>query len=211
MWWVSRPPAIAAALLVIVIVFGALTVLRGLPPGLAVVDLGSALMVLALMLAALVVASSRRDNPALPDQLSFRCSYARLALWTLATVFIVLTSGILVADDGSIARCLIWPLYGGRLALGDLRGWLQIARRLIAGVAGILVVAVVVQAWRTPQRQAGIRRIATAVSISFLFEILLGVLILTFGPTTLLLVVYVATTTALWGLLVILVVSAGYT
>ncbi|MGD9144175.1 MAG: protoheme IX farnesyltransferase, partial [Anaerolineae bacterium] len=57
--WVSRPPVIAVALLLAVIIFGAMVVLRGLEPGLAALDLGSALGVLALMLTATVVAFVR--------------------------------------------------------------------------------------------------------------------------------------------------------
>ena len=207
--WVSRPQMLAVGLLLVVSVFGAFAVLRGLPPGLAAIDLGSALMVLALVLVATVVAFSRRDNPALPDRLSFRSSYARLALWTLATVFVVLVSGVLVAESGSMVRCLGWPLYSGRLVPGDLRAWLQMARGLIAGVASILVVAVVIQAWRTLHNHPGVQRVATATGVAALLETLVGALILARSATTLLLVVYVAAAAALWGLLVILVVLAG--
>jgi cytochrome c oxidase assembly protein subunit 15 len=208
-WWVSRPPVLAVVLLLAVSVFGAFAVLRGLPPGLAAIDLGSALMVLAFMLVATVVAFYRRGNSAPPDRLSFRGSYARLALWALATAFIVLVSGVLVAESGSMVRCLGWPLYSGRLPPDDPRRWLQIARRLIAGLASISIVAVVVQAWRTQNRHAGIRRVAAATGVAALLEILVGALILVRGSTTLLLVVYVAAAAALWGLLVILVVLAG--
>jgi heme A synthase len=207
--WVSRPLVIAVGLLLVVSMFGALAVLRGLPPGLAAVDLGSALMVLALVLAATVVAFSRHDDPALPGQLSFHSSYARLTLWALATVFIVLVSGVLVAESGSMVRCLGWPLYSGRLAPDDLRRWLQMARGLIAGVASILVVAAVIQAWRTQQNHPEVRRIATATGVAALIETLVGALLLVHGPTTPLLVVYTAAAAALWGLLVILVVLAG--
>ncbi len=207
--WVSRPPAIAVAFLFAVIVFGAFAVLRGLSPGIAAVDLGLALLVLALMLTASVVAFSRHDNPALPDRLSFRSSFARLTLWTLVAVFIVLVSGVLVADSGSIVRCLGWPLYSGRLVPVDLHGWLQMGRHLIAGVASVLVVAVVVQAWRTQRRQAAILRAATVVGVLFLTETIVGALMLTGGFTVFLLVIYVATAAALWALLVVLVVLAG--
>jgi cytochrome c oxidase assembly protein subunit 15 len=207
--WVSRPPAIAVAFLFAVIVFGAFAVLRGLPPVIAAVDLGLALMVLALMLTASVVAFSRHDNPALPDRLSFRSSFAKLTLWTLVAVFVVLVSGVLVAHSGSIVRCLGWPLYSGRLVPVDLHGWLQMARGLIAGVATILVVAVVVQAWRTQRRQAAILHAATVVGVLFLAETMVGALMLTRGFTVFLLVIYVATAAALWALLVVLAVLAG--
>ena len=40
--WISRPPAVAIVFLIAVIVFGAFAVLTGLPPAVAVLDLGSA-------------------------------------------------------------------------------------------------------------------------------------------------------------------------
>ncbi|HSR30112.1 MAG TPA: COX15/CtaA family protein, partial [Anaerolineae bacterium] len=90
--WVSWPPVIAVAFLVAVIVLGAMVVLRGLAPGLAALDLGSALLVLALMVSATVVAFARRSKPDLSDRLFFHSVTAKLTLWTLVTVFLVLVS-----------------------------------------------------------------------------------------------------------------------
>src|SRR5512137_1946521 len=55
-WWLSRPPVIAVALVLAVVVFGAFAVLTGLPPLVAAVDVGCALTVLALVLTTSVVA-----------------------------------------------------------------------------------------------------------------------------------------------------------
>ena len=207
--WISWPPAIAVPLLLAVSVFGALAVLRGLSPGAAALDLGSALTVQVLMVTATVVAFARHDEPDLPDRLSFRSSFAKLALATLVAVFVVLVSGVLVAESGSMVRCLGWPLYDGRLAPVDLRGWLEVARRWIAGGVGVLVVALVVQAWRTQRERAGIQRGAWALAIAFLVEAAVGALLVTQGLTVFLLVTYVAAAAAVWALLIALTVSAG--
>jgi cytochrome c oxidase assembly protein subunit 15 len=208
-WWVSRPAMLAVVFLLAVVVFGALAVLRGLAPGVAAVDLGSALMVLALVLTASVMAFSRRANPALPDRLSFRGPFAKLTLGTLIGMFIVLVSGVLVAESGSIVRCLGWPLYSGRLAAVDLRSGLQIARQLIAGVVSVSIITVVVQAWRTQRGQTAILRVATAVGILFLAEMTVGVFMLTRGSTLFLLATYAAMTVAMWSLSAVLTVLAG--
>ncbi len=207
--WVSWPPVIAIAFLVAVSVFGALAVLRGLSPGLAAIDLGSALMVLTLMLTATVVAFYHHDHPALPDRLSLRSSFARLSIGTLVMVFVVLVSGVLVADAGSITRCLGWSLYGGGWVPVDLHDGLQMARRLVAGLASILAVAVVVQAWRTQRTQAAILSAATVMGILFLVETTVGALMAMRGFSVTLLVIYVATAAAVWASLVVLVVLAG--
>ena len=207
--WVSRPPIFAVALTFAVIVFGAFAVLTGLPPAVAVLDLGSALIVLALMLTATVVAFARRDNPALPDALSFRDPFAKLTLWTVGAVFFVLVSAVLVATSGSSARCLGFPLFNEPLVLNDLRGWLLLARRVIAVAGAVLIVAVAFQAWRTQRAQPAIVRAASLVGILFLAEATIGVLMLTGGFARFLLVAYVTAAAALWAMLVVLVVLAG--
>lgn len=204
--WVSWPPLIAVVLLLAVIIFGALVVLRGLGPGLAALDLGSALGVLALMLTASVVAFARHQNPALPDQLVFRTTFARLAVWTLVAVFAVLVSGVLVAADGSPVRCLSWPLFGRPLALDGARGWFQLARQVLGAGASILVLGVVVQAWRS---RGAIQRTAIGLGVLFAIEIVAGALLLVYGPAISLQVIQVAAAAAFWALLVVLVVLAG--
>ena len=98
------------------------------------------------------------------------------------------------------------PLYGVPPELVDARGWLQLARRLLAGGASIAVVAVVVQAWR---RQVALRRSAMVMGTLFLAEILVGALMLVGAPSLFLQVVYVSLAAAFWTSLVVLVVLAG--
>jgi heme a synthase len=207
--WVSRPPMIAIVFLIAVVIFGAFAVLTGLPAGVALLDIGSALIVLALMITATVMAVARRANPALPDQLAFRTFFARLTLWTVGAVFLVLVSAVLVSENGSLTRCLGWPLYNESMTLGDLRGWLQLARRVIAGVATIQILAIVIQAWRTQHHNNWIRRTATMVGVFFLLEITVGVMMLAGGFAIFLLVMYVAFATALWTSLIVLGVLTG--
>jgi cytochrome c oxidase assembly protein subunit 15 len=202
---VSRPPVIAIPFLLAVVVFGALAVLRGLPRGLAAVDLGSALIVLALMVAATAAAAARRANPDLPDRLSIRD--AGLALGALGATFVVLVSGVLVAGKGSLTRCLGWPM--ARIMPNDLPGWPQAARPLVAGVASVLILALVVNAWRTQRRSAAYRAVATAAGVVLLVEVVAGALMLTAGFAIPLLVISVAAAAALWSLLAVLVVWSG--
>ncbi|HLO31806.1 MAG TPA: COX15/CtaA family protein [Anaerolineales bacterium] len=207
--WVSRPPVIAIALTCAVIVFGAFAVLTGLPPALAAVDLGSALIVLALMVTATVVAFARRNDSALVSPALLRGSFVKLTLWAAGGVFFVLVSGVLVAKSGSLVRCLGWPLYNELPILSDLRGWLLLGRYLIAGGSVILIAGIVIQAWRTQRWQSGIRQAASLVGVLLLLEAAIGIFMLTHGFAPLLLVAYVAVAAALWAMLVVLVVIAG--
>jgi cytochrome c oxidase assembly protein subunit 15 len=200
----SRPPLIAIPFLLAVVAFGAVAVLRGLPRGWAAVDLGSALIVLALMVAATTAAFARRAHPSLPDRLSFR--EARLALAALAATFVALVSGVLVAGSGSLTRCLGWPLL--HITPNDLPDWPQAARLLVVVLASFLILAVVVGAWRSRPPRA-YRVIATAAGTLLLVEIaakeMMGVAGYSIAP----LAVSVAAAAALCGLLVVLVVWSG--
>ena len=118
--WVSWPSMLAVVLVLVVSAFGAAAVLHGLPPGLAAVDLGSALIVLALVLTATVVAFAYRADPSLAGGLSGRHAFARLTFWTLGAIYLVLVSGVLVAGKGSLTRCLGWPMW--RAVGGGLTG-----------------------------------------------------------------------------------------
>jgi heme A synthase len=204
--WVASPPLIAVFLLLGVSAFGAMVVLRGLGPGLAALDLGSALAALALMVTATIAAFSRHKSPALPDWLSFHSPFARLALWTVVAVFVVLVSGVLVAASGSPARCLGWPLYTGEWPVAEGRQWLQLARRLLAGASGFLLIAVVVHGWRRP---GAIRVTAIVVGACFVIEVLLGLLMALYDSPVLLQVAHATVAATLWASLVALVVLAG--
>ena len=210
-WWLSRPPALAVALVLAVVVFGAFAVLTGLPPIVAAVDVGCALTVLALVLTTWTVARARRADPALPERVTFRAPFARLTLSALTAVFFVLVSGTLVADVGSIARCVGWPLYGAVAGAAEVGGILPPVRRALGIIAAVLIVAVAIQAWRLYRRNAAILCGAAALAIAFLVEATIGALMAANGFTLLYGVGYVAAAAGVWALLVVLSVLAATT
>ena len=103
--WISRPLLAATSLTFAVIVFGALVVLRGLPLWAATLDLGSALLVLALMVTAATITVTHRNNPALADRLAFNRPLSRLAKWAAGLTYVTLISSIAAAEPGTIERC----------------------------------------------------------------------------------------------------------
>jgi heme A synthase len=74
---------------------------------------------------------------------------------------------------------------------------------------GILVIAVVVLAWRIPRQLAAVRRAAALVGGLFGVQLVVGGLVLLSGFNIILLLCYTASAAALWSLLVVLVVLAG--
>jgi cytochrome c oxidase assembly protein subunit 15 len=200
--WISLPPVIALFFLLVVVVLGATVVLRGLGPGLAAVDLGSALIVLALVLVP-PVASSVNE----PD-LGFDGGYVRLVAAGVIGTWLVLVSAVLVADSGSVERCLGWPVASGRMLRGDIGGSLQLGRFVVGGVVAVLIVAVAVQTWRVRRERPGLTTLAKGIGVVMLLEALIGsVLIL--GDSLWLRASYALLATALWSLLVMLATRVG--
>ncbi len=207
--WVSWPPVLAVVLLIAVVAFGAIAVLRGLPPWAAALDLGLALIVLALMLTSTIVAFSRHDNPRLADRLSFSSAVVRLALVAAAGIFAVFVGGVLVADEGSTVRCLgCLGVRPGPEADGFGR-WLQFGRDTISGVAAVSIAVLLIVTWRTERSDAPVRRSAIAAAVLGFALIAVGALVMMGGATIPLLVASVTTAVAFWVSLVALVVFGG--
>ncbi len=208
MRWVSRPPLLAVVLLVAVVAFGAIAVLRGLPPWAAAIDLGSALIVLALMLMATLMACVPSDR--LPNvRLSFDGGFVKLALAAAAAMFALFVGGVLAGDGVTTVRCL--GCLGARppaTAGGFVRA-VQSGRDVVAVVAAVAIGALAVLAWLGGRSAAAARRPATIAGALAAAAIALGVVVRVGGPSVPLLVGSVAVAVALWMSLVAVVVLAA--
>ncbi len=206
--WISRAPILAVALFAAVAVFGAFAVLTGLPPILAAVDLGSALMALALLLAAAETARLANARGVRPGGLRIAGPVGTAAAATAVAVFFVLVLGVLVAEPGSIVRCLGWPLYAGGEAVAATRaGLLQPVRLGLSGLAVAGVVLLPVLAWRAGPEHRGAAWKATAAAGLLALELLLGLRLAAGGAGSAWLVTYVALAAAIWTQLIVLLVD----
>lgn len=141
--------------------FGMVIVLFSLPMLLGLIDVAAALVALCLISWAAV---------RLPDP----HPATGLARWGWATVAVVIVMhllGIAVAVPGSFVRCLGWPIW--RIVEADREPGLQWFRLGVGALAAILLVIVLVLAWRRP----GLRRLATVLAAVWLAELVMGQLI----------------------------------
>jgi cytochrome c oxidase assembly protein subunit 15 len=207
--WIVFPPLAAGLLLVEVSYFGAMVVLHGITPGWAAVDVGSALLAVALMVTAAMVAHSHKSQSTLPDRLSFRTPLARLVLATLIIVYGVLVSGVLVAGKNSITACLGWPIYSPQLYQVDLPGAGNLLRLILSVIGIFLIVTMFVQIWHNRRERPVVFCTARWLLAAFLLESLVQALLLMLGFEIYLLVAYTVIAAIFWGLLVALGVSAG--
>src|SRR3990172_8970502 len=141
--WIMVPPVLTIPLVIAVSYFGAMVVLHGISPGWAAVDLGSALLVVLLIVAAAVFADAHRRDPDLPDRIKFSSPYTRLVLTTLIVVYGVLVTGVLVAGQNSFTSCLGWPVYSTTLYQIDTLDAGNILRQSFSLIGIILIIMVV--------------------------------------------------------------------
>ncbi len=207
--WIFIPAIGAIVCLAVVVFFGALVILTGLPRGWAAADLGTALMALALMVTAASGVSDRFRSPDEDLRPSMTSGVARLALVTTSTVYAVLVSGVLVSRPGALMRCLNWP---GVVGLGrpeDLFGWLYLIRFAIGVLASALIIALVVQVWRTQRHRPQLVRDATIAGVLLVTATAVGVLMPTPDQGILMPALSMAAAAALWAVLVAVVMRAG--
>lgn len=208
--WVSIPSALSILLLVAVSYFGAKTVLTGLSRLEAALDLGSALTTLALMITAASAAKRKRSHPETQIRFTLKNPFTRLVFWTTIAAFLLLVSAVLVAESGSMERCLGWPLFSAQMISAGTLGTLQVARRIFALVTAALVLAVLVQAWRKQQGSGKAALSARYLAGALGIELIAGALMVAAGISLFLQVVYVVMAAAIWALLVIMTLQAGF-
>jgi heme A synthase len=207
--WVFYPTIGAIVCLAVVVFFGALVILTGLPRFWAAVDLGTALMALALIVTAASGVSARVRSPIRDLRPSWTNGFAGLALATTATVYTVLVGGVLVSRPGALMRCLNWP---GVVGLGkpeDLFGWMYLARFALGVLASVLIAVLVVQAWKTQPKNPRLVRDATIAGVLLAIATAIGLLMPTPDYGIVMPALSMATAAALWAVLVAIVMRGG--
>lgn len=207
--WILAPVFGSITCLFVVVVFGALVILKGLSRGWAAVDLATALMALALMVVSASGVFARFRSPRCELRPSMKSGFARLAFVTAATVYLVLVSGVLVSRPGALMRCLNWPGIFGLSQPEDLFGWFYLARFAGGVVASCLILALVVQAWRSQKDRPGLVRVTTVAGVLLLAGTVVGALMPTPDNGVIMPALSMAVAAALWAVLVAVVVKSG--
>ena len=205
-----NPAIVAAVLLVVQVLLGAVTVKLVLPPWVVITHFANAM----LLLAALLVVALRA-SPGAPDRLGRgeRHEAHGLVLATAALGFVVVLFGAQVANFDAGLLCLGFPLCNGSALPpeGDLAVLHWSHRALAFGfvlLAGVLV-------WRLSRvpdgASAGVRRWATAVLVVTVLQLgVAAAMILHLLPTGLR-ALHLLVGTAIWAGLVVLLFHSART
>lgn len=166
-------------------------------------------LALALLTMALVTAAAVVGNFTLKTVMANipRSGYSRLAWLTMLAIFIVMLSGAWLTSAGTANACESWPLCSGGLPATQA-GWLAFGHRVLTLLAGILVAALSILAWRKHYRQPVLLTSATAVGLLFAGQVLISALKVERDYPIDLVGLHAAATAALWAALMVTVTAA---
>lgn len=154
------------------IVLGGMTVLNDLSSGLVTAHLALATFLLAtLATLAYVSFDLRAPERAKPDAASFR----NLAVVAALAVFGLMLSGSYVSGSGAGLAFRDWPLFDGQLMPeGGRLAMIHATHRFIALAVGLLLVYLVVRAWRSHRDERGIVHGATFALAMYVAQAFVG-------------------------------------
>jgi protoheme IX farnesyltransferase len=206
--WITIPLLVGSVIMLFESLIGSLSILKD--AGFLVTTLHMALAMLAFgsTLLATVTAFILHDRPDHSGRLAFPAPFARLTLWTMGGIFILMVNGTLIAHLNASVQCAGWPLCSGGLPVSGL-GWLALGHRAITLVVGGLVAAQFFRAWRSQRSQIVELPAATGVFILTAGQVVIGALKVQRGYPADLIGLHAASAAALWGVQVVAVVAAG--
>ncbi len=187
--------SLAALLLAVEVVLGALTVVFGLPPWMVLAHLGTALLILALLVvgAALLNAAPRARR--LPAALVWLAAGGTFAL--------ALSGALIVGSDSSFA-CAGWPLCeGGWTVNAEPAALVHLLHRFLAAGVGLALLALAVRAWRPPSTGRAERAVVTGALALYLGQAAVGALTVWQRLPPGLRGLHLALASALWGTVVL--------
>jgi protoheme IX farnesyltransferase len=139
---------------------------------------------------------------------SLSAPFGKLALTSLAAVFLLMVSGAVASLTEASQACSGWPFCSGWLPSTGL-GWLAFAHRLLALATAFVMVALFLRAWRSQRSQQAILSAATGALAFFVGQILTGA-VMALRPNSIDLAwLHAVSVIAFWGSMVILVAATA--
>jgi len=164
----------AGMLLVAQIILGGVTVKTELPPEIVAAHLATAMAFIGVMIVTAVISLMRaRATPA--DSGATASAFTRLALATAAATFVTLTLGAYIADTSAALACDGWPLCNGSLLPGGGSNvGLHFLHRLLAGMLGLLILALIYQAFEERRGRPLLVALSLFAGVAYVAQALIG-------------------------------------
>ena len=172
---------VAGVLLVVQIGLGGVTVKKELPSEIVAAHLGTAMIFTGVMIVTATI-SLLRARGYQAFEFAADATFNRLAMLTAATAFVTLVLGSYISGTDAALACGGWPLCNGSLApglLGDSSSGgsavgLHFLHRLVAGMLGIMTLALIYQAFEVRRRQPLLVWLSVAAGVLYVVQALVG-------------------------------------
>lgn len=219
--WVVLPALISAFALAVQVVLGGLTVTEDLDAGVLSAHLGTAMIIVLLMLVAwLATFVPRADgSPAQrahvqarqqPPSHGARWVAVMAALTALSTYALLVLGGYISGTDAGFFCDGDWPLCNGSLLPEGRNAGLQVAHRYLAAFVTLLVLTTTWLAYRRRHGAPAVFRLAAAVAVLFAVQIVLGGVLMWTTLEEWSRVLHLVTGSVTWGTLVAMTALAAY-
>ena len=208
--WLVVPATTGVLLLVTQVLLGGITVLEELPDNIVMAHLATAEAMIASMVVVCVVAlcgSSFRVSHGYARQ--GRDLFPALTLVALTGALGLLVTGSYVAVSGSAPACgQWWPLCDGQLVPEGYNATMHMVHRVAALLVGVLILGVIIAAWRRRRQHRALGWTAAAVGGLLLAQIMVGATVLWMGFPLSARLLHLAVATLVWvGLTVLAVLT----
>ncbi len=125
---------------------------------------------------------------------SFHTSFTRLSSGAVALLFLVTVVGRLVATGANVAACNTWPF----CLPTTNSGWLEGLHLALAAVEGILIIVLLLEAWREQRDDALLLPLATVAAVLYFGQVLVGAVQVTRAYPLHLVVLHSLTSISIW-------------
>jgi len=195
-----RATVFLMALLVLQVIVGGITVGTETAAGIVAIHLTIALT----LISALIFICARLLRSAPLDAARIEI----LPLVVLAAVYVAVIAGVFVSQRHAGLAYPDWPLFDGKLTpAGSEAGQLHYGHRIVAGLAGVLIVWLFVRALAQDAAPSVVWGL-TAVLVLFLAQALLGAANVWLDLATSVRILHLALASAVWGVLVFTIMWA---
>lgn len=202
--WLFLPSVLAVVFLVPVVILGMLAVISSITPAQALLDLGCALMVLALTVTTTVSACVRQGRQGVFGTSFHTTRLPVLALGACVGVSVALTLTVAVGPAGAPSSCLGWPAWFKAASFIRSYGTLAIVQYAATAAATVFFVAVLFSAWRSWRTDTAVLGTATVATVLFFCGVLTTELAAADGFPMLLVALRLVFASAAWAALVAL-------
>jgi heme A synthase len=164
----------AGILLVAQIILGGITVVNELPPEVTAAHLGTAMAFMAVLIVTAIISVLRsRGLRAFPSMT--RTTFTRLAVVSAGVAYVTLVLGSYISGTDASLACSGWPLCNGSLTPGgDSAVGLHYLHRLVAGLLGVLLLALTYIAFEDRRRQPLLLALTSFTLVAFVAQALIG-------------------------------------